>query len=430
MSIVQSLLRSFPKGGFGRGVMTILGAAAVSQIVVVATSPILTRLYSPPDLGAFSVAASILAVLITVTCLRYEAAIPLPDSDVAAANVLALCLVVTVVLGMLATLLLLIFGPSFLALFGISTLAPYIGLLVVGQLGGGVVLVFASWAIRTKNFTEIGANRLTQTGVMVGVQVGLGIASLGALGLLIGSVAGNVAGSSRLALTAWRGYGSEFRRASLEGVRSAASRYRRFPIFSAPSALVNAVGLQAPLLIFTALYGVAVGGEYALAQRVVALPVSLGAAAVEQVFFAEAARLAREQPASIRGLYVRTTRGLALAAILPFALLALAAPTFTPLVFGEAWAQAGLYVAILAPMCYLQIITAPTGGTLDVLERQDLHLTRELLRLVFLGGAALVAAVFGLRPVETVVVLSIAGGLTYSVYGLTSWRAIAALRAP
>jgi O-antigen/teichoic acid export membrane protein len=424
MSIFLRLIGLLPKGTYGRGIMTIMGAAAISQVIIAASSPILTRLYSPADVGAFSVAASILAVLITVTCLRYEWAIPLPESDVSGANVLALCLGVTAGLSVVSAIILWLFGPWLVALFGITAIGPYVGLLVLGQLSGGVVLALTSWAIRTKAFAEIGANRLTQTGVLVGLQVGLGIAAFGGLGLFIGSVAGNIAASGRLTFIVWRRHGEALRRVSWDGVRAAASRYRRFPLFSAPSALVNAVGLQAPLLIFTALFGVAAGGEYALAQRVVALPVSLAAGAVEQVFFAEAARLAREEPTLMRGLFIRTTRGLAVTTIWPFLLLGVTAPILAPLVFGQNWAQAGLYIAILAPMCYLQIITAPTGGTLDVLERQDLHLAREILRLVFVGAAAIVAWRFGLGQVQTVIVLSIAGGLTYSVYGLTSWRAI------
>ena len=72
--------------------MTIAGGTGVAQLVGILSSPIVTRLYTPSDYGAYAVAASVLAVLVSVACIRYEGAIPLPASDVAAANVLALCL--------------------------------------------------------------------------------------------------------------------------------------------------------------------------------------------------------------------------------------------------------------------------------------------------------------------------------------------------
>jgi O-antigen/teichoic acid export membrane protein len=187
---------------------------------------------------------------------------------------------------------------------------------------------------------------------------------------------------------------------------------------------MNTLGEQAPLLLLVGIYGAAVGGQYALAGRVGALPVTLVAAAVSQVFVAETARLAREQPLAMRDMFGRTTRTLALLAIGPFVLMAVLAPILAGLVFGDAWRDAGLFVTILAPMFYLQLVTSPTGGTLDVLERQDLHLVREILRLVFVGGAALIAAATHSSPIVAVAIFSVAGCLTYIAYGLTSWRAI------
>jgi hypothetical protein len=75
-------------------------------------------------------------------------------------------------------------------------------------------------------------------------------------------------------------------------------------------------------------------------------------------------------------------------------------------------------------MYLLTLVTSPTGATLDVLERQDLHLARELLRLVLVGGAVLIAAAAHLTPAGAVAVLSGAGCAVYCLYGLISWYAI------
>jgi hypothetical protein len=69
-------------------------------------------------------------------------------------------------------------------------------------------------------------------------------------------------------------------------------------------------------------------------------------------------------------------------------------------------------------------VTSPTGGTLDVLERQDLHLVREVLRLVFVGSAAAISVVTHAPPLLAVAIFSATGCLTYVTYALTSWRAI------
>jgi O-antigen/teichoic acid export membrane protein len=71
-----------------------MGTAA-AQVIVVATAPLLTRMYHPTDVGTFSVAVAILTVVLTVCCLSYDLAVPLPSNEREAANLLLLCLVIS-----------------------------------------------------------------------------------------------------------------------------------------------------------------------------------------------------------------------------------------------------------------------------------------------------------------------------------------------
>jgi O-antigen/teichoic acid export membrane protein len=366
----------------------------------------------------------VLSLLLTITCLRYEFAIPLPEDDVAAANVLALCLVVALCLSSVAAVVLWMAGGSLLTFLGAPALGPYVMLIPLGQLGGGAVGALTFWAVRTRRFADIAAMRLTQSAVLVAAQVGLGLLGAGPPGLLVGDVSGRIAGSNRLAVAGWRSHASSFRQVSRAGMVAVARRYRRFPILSSPSALLNTLANQAPLLLLVALYSAPVGGQYALADRLCSLPLTLIAGAVAQVFVAESAQLAREQPEELRRLYRSTTLSLARTAFFPAVLLAVTAPFLAGLIFGSNWEQAGLYVAILAPMYYLTFVTTATGDVLSVLERQDLHLGRELLRFGFLASPIVVAAALGLPPVWAIVLLSVMGCVNYALYGVFSWRAI------
>jgi lipopolysaccharide exporter len=163
---------------------------------------------------------------------------------------------------------------------------------------------------------------------------------------------------------------------------------------------------------------------------VVALPVTLLAGAVGNVFYAQAAPLAREDSSALRNLFVRTTRSLGLVTILPTILFVVLAPLLFRIVFGADWVQAGIFAAVMAPWYGVVLVTNPTGGTLDVLERQDLHLWRELMRLVIIGAAPIIAYHVGLPPVGVVASVSLAGCATYLIYGWLSWRAIVTRRPP
>jgi O-antigen/teichoic acid export membrane protein len=290
----------------------------------------------------------------------------------------------------------------------------------------GLLLALLGWAIRGKAYGQIAANRLTRAGTGAVTQAGFGLLGWGAFGLLLGAILGIVVALARFALTSWRTDAATFKQASRSGVERAARRYRRFPLLTAPAMFLNTVGLEAPLLAMVALFGTTVGGQFALAYRVMALPLTLVANAIGKTFFAEAARVVREDPAGLRRLYLRTTGSIAALTILPVLLGALLAPFVFGLVFGEEWTEAGLFAAILAPMFYLQLLTNPTHGTLIVLERQDLHLQREIARLLLLGGVLLIVIALDLEPVGAVAAISVAGVMMYSWYGITSWRAIVA----
>jgi O-antigen/teichoic acid export membrane protein len=105
-------------------------------------------------------------------------------------------------------------------------------------------------------------------------------------------------------------------------------------------------------------------------------------------------------------------------------IVAVVSPFAFGVLFGPEWRDAGLYAAVLAPMNYFLMVFGTTGGILDVVERQDLHLAREVLRVVLMGGAVVVAAALHLPPLSAVGAVSIAGSLTYFLYGAVSWRAI------
>jgi O-antigen/teichoic acid export membrane protein len=428
VSVIERLRHRFERNEFLRAALTIVAGTGAAQLIVVLSSPILTRLYSPSDYGIYSVATSIL-VLSAVTCLRYEFAIPLPKDDVTAANLLGLSLLANVGMSLATAIVLLLVGPWLLGLFGASSLNQYVLLLAVAQFGGGVVSAFINWAVRTKNYSEIGVNRLTQSVALVGVQVSLGVLGSGAIGLLVGAVSGSLAGSTRLAQAAWRTHAVAFRQISRAGMLFVANRYRRFPIFSSGSALLANLGVRAPFLLLVAYFGTEIGGQYALAERVLYLPLTLVAGSVGQVFIAEGAVLARERPDELMRLFRRTTLSLALAAIGPAVAIAVAVPSLAGLVFGERWGAAGLLVAVLVPMFYVAFVMTSTGDVLYIVERQALHLVREILRFALLSGSLLLAAALHLSPLGAVGMLSAAGCLTYLLYGLISWYAIAHHRA-
>jgi O-antigen/teichoic acid export membrane protein len=411
-------------GGFRAKVLKVAGGTAVAQGALILASPVLTRLYSPADFGVLAVYVAILAVTAIVASGRYEYALPIPEDDGAAIDLLAACILLVAATTCLASLALHLFQERILAWMDAPGLAPYLWLVPVSILGAGLYQVFTCWAIRKGGYGRIARTRMTQSLTQLAVQVAMGALHGGPLGLLVGDALGRSNGTRTLAMLDARRDWARLRRVGPAGMWRALVRFRRFPAIASGTALMNTFNLRIPALLLAVYYGPAAAGCFALAQRVFALPSSIIGESVAQVYFGEFAERARRDPAGLMALFRGTVRRMFLLG-LPLMAVAMAAGRFLfPVVFGDAWREAGVFAAAIAPMALAQFTAACADSTLVVLERQDLALVREVVRTGLLLGGILVAYQLHWPPRPAVFLFGATGTLAYSLYGLITWYAI------
>jgi O-antigen/teichoic acid export membrane protein len=266
-------------------------------------------------------------------------------------------------------------------LLSVPKLAGYLWLLPVGVLLSGCYKIFHYWSVRTKSFAAIASTRISQTLTMVLIQIAA--SKLDSLALLLGQVASQGIGTTRLSLPAMRT--AAFRCVSMQGVMQAAVRYRRFPMFSTWEGLSNTAGLQLPPLLLAALFSPAAAGTYSLANRVLNLPMSLVGNAIGQVFFSHAAEAHR---AGRLGILVEQLHAkLAHIGFPPALLLMIVGPDLFALVFGESWRQAGHFACWMTPWLYLVFVSSPLSTLFAVKERLGQGLAFQLILLISRVGA-------------------------------------------
>ena len=94
---------------FISNVITLGSATVLGQILGVIVTPVLSRLYSPADFGAYQLFISIVTIIAVVSCLSYQIAINLPKKDEDAASIVVLCVIFIIITSILSTVLLYIF---------------------------------------------------------------------------------------------------------------------------------------------------------------------------------------------------------------------------------------------------------------------------------------------------------------------------------
>lgn len=88
--MISLLVRKIRLNNFQKSIAVIFGGTAVAQLITILVLPVLARIYTPEDFSLLAVYAAVLGILLTVTCLRFKIAIPLPEKSSVAVNLLVL----------------------------------------------------------------------------------------------------------------------------------------------------------------------------------------------------------------------------------------------------------------------------------------------------------------------------------------------------
>lgn len=410
-----ALTTFLPKSNFFRSVTILAGGTAVGQGIVVFASPFLSRLFSPGDFGVLAVYTSFLSIIVIIASLRYEVAILLPEDEESAFHLLALALIMVFVTTLIVSVGIWSFGDSIMLMLNSTSLSPYLSLLPLSILGLGINRALNFWAIRQKMFFSVAKTKVSQSIGMVLTQLAVGIIQKGPLGLLLGDVSGRIFGSGTLGSLALRNSKTFFRSFSFLKMCKLAYLYRRYPIFSSWSGLLNSGGVQLPPLIIVSLYGSDVVGWFALGMRVISMPMSMVGQAVSQVYMGETSQLLKKDPDAIFQLYLSTAKRLFLVGLVPFSVIIAAGPSLFEIVFGAEWRKTGEYMQILSFMFLAEFVVSPLSQTLEILEKQHLQLSWQTVRMILVVLALILPAYMDMGPSSTIFWYGIAMFFSYII---------------
>lgn len=424
----RSIVNSLRRAGFLRDVSVLVGGTAIGQAVTIISIPVISRLYDVTDFGNAQMYSSILMFVLALVALRYEQAILLPRNERDAASL--------VIVGLIAvTMVSLVFSLMIVVILGLGwtpdrmgQLRPYLWIMPLSLFGAGVYTVIFQWTLRLREYRELAVTKVTQSTGQCIVQVSIaGFFGTGLAGLVLGDLIGRSAGTVRLLRRAWRSQGEVFRTIRWKEVSGAAIAYRRFPLISSGSGLINIAGIAVPALMIGGGWGPQVLGWFALVERAMSMPMTLLGASVSQVYSVEASGLLMD-PVSHKALFFKIMRNLALLGSIPFLVLLLFSKWIFSMVLGPSWTEAGVYSQILCPMNYLVFISWPLSSTLNLLQRQDWQLFWDLGRMVLSVGALSLAAWMDASPRTSIATYGFVMIVSYSAHLTLSYAAIVSRR--
>lgn len=349
-----------------RDASVLVSGAIAGQAIVLLLSPLLTRLFTPEQIGTLGVFSAAVAILSVLAPLGYDQSVigattrrsALRSVGLSILSSIAVCAALAIA-GLLASA----------ALGGVSWDPLMILAIAITGVAAIAVYVSQAWHTRERSFATASRGAFANMAGRTSLQVVAGAVGLGTSGLVGGEVVGRIGtlllmDRGRVArvslVVALRGWTRTLKQARA---------LRSFPLYQMPSSALETALAWLPLPLVALTYGPEVAGLVTLVQRIGTAPASLIGQSIVQIYHQRAALLIQQDRA-------RLVRGTALAfflgaiAFLPvWALIAWMAEPLFHVVFGEQWSGAGTVAVAWAPLVLVQIfgqivarLLALTGG--------------------------------------------------------------------
>lgn len=382
-------IKEIKGSAFVRNIAYLSGGTLVGQFISTASLPILTRLYSPDLFGVLAVFMSAIMVLSVAACLRFDLAVPLPNTDSEAASlvVLGIASATLISIGLLFTAF--IWPVEVSEILQEPSLESYLWMIPLGVWLASMYSALQFWAIRKKRFATVASTQLTRAAGSSGIQVVWGYFSPSGLGLMMGYMLYGGLGSLGLLRSAWKHDAHIYYSINIGLLKSTFVKWRRYPIFSTPEALLNSAAVNLPIVLIAAFATTSDAGHLLLAQRVASIPVGLLGSSLSRVFLSESREKALEN--NLGKFSRRIMWNLLKLSFFPFLIMAVFSPFAFPLVFGADWARAGIMVLWLTPAMFFQFLVSPVSTVLHVYDRHHIALALQAFGFTLITGAVIFA---------------------------------------
>lgn len=143
-----------------------------------------------------------------------------------------------------------------------------------------------------------------------------------------------------------------------------ASEYKKFPLFASWAALLNTGAVQMPVFMITKYFGSSITGLFSFTFKVISIPMTLVSSSISQVMFQKVAVMHNEKP-ELLFYFVLKMFLLLLVLSIPFVMtLTFWGVEIFSFVFGEQWALAGNFAAILSVAVAIRFAVSPLSSVL------------------------------------------------------------------
>ncbi len=283
--MLKKLTNSVFKSEIIKSISTIASGSLIGYGLNTILLPILSRVFSPKEMGEYDLIISSASIYLGVLCLGMITAIMLPASEEEAKAICKTIFTSVVVGSTLGVFVLLIIKDKY-QLFEIEQ--SYIGacvLLYFYLILYNAQSICYAYANRRKKYKALFWNPIIYAISNVGLSIIFGLIGMKTFGYMLGTVCGTLLTIAFLCFHANPFTGKY----SIKMVNDILKKYRSFPLIQMPSNFISILSTQFPTQFLGRMFGSAMLGGYTMACKILSMPVSLLATPINNVYYRTAA---------------------------------------------------------------------------------------------------------------------------------------------
>ncbi len=361
-------------------IITLMSGTILAQVIMFIFMPILTRLYTPSDFGAYALFFSIVTVIGAASSWKYDQAIMLPESARDAQSLVFLSTMITIAMVLFVVIVLYLSYDLFILYF--EVLSDVIWILPVGILLVGLNQIANAFTSRHQFYKKLASTRVVISTVTVSVQ-SISQYAYKIDGLIFGKLLADAVALFLLVKYHMHRKTVLLRYISYRRIYANARKYNKFPKYEALAGFINGASQMIPVFILTYLYSAEIAGLYALTVRVLQVPVTLIGGATRQVFFQRASKMYAAGE-DIFKIYTNTTLTLIKIFIIPLFIFLFFGESLFSFVFGDEWKMSGKFAQILIVWFFFIFINSPSMISYSILGLQKTALVLQSISMTMM----------------------------------------------
>ncbi|MFL2140603.1 lipopolysaccharide biosynthesis protein [Ruoffia sp. FAM 26254] len=373
-------MKKYFKSKLVRNIMQLTAGSVVAQFITLAVSPISTRIFSPDELGIYTLLLSVVTIFGPILSARYDVMIVSADDEKETHELILGSILIGSISIVLITLGYSVYLMNNEELF--NSIGWYAYIVVFILIITGMINILTYYNNRFQQYKLISVAQVIRVFAQNISMIIFGILQFGSIGLLLSQLFGLLFGIFRQAKYLLENFNA-LKSIKFKEVISTLKKYKDQPFFSTPAHLINASSYSILNFIIEFLYGFEVLGFYSISFRLLGLPLNIISVNLSKIFFQEASEEQRNSGGYTKS-FLKFFKILFFLAVPMVIGLMLFSPYLFELFFGKGWNVSGRYVQILAPMYGVRFIVSALSPALIISRKQKMEL--------FMQGAFIVSA--------------------------------------